>query len=766
MRGLLIAGAIALAAAVVVSAARDPAPYRVGQRTPRPLTARVEYSVPNPDRTALLRLRARESAPNQFTLDVTLLNDLAGRLANAFAPLNDPSLDPAAWRREAAELGLQFDDASVTEVQRRAAAGESAQIAQSVQNAIQRMARVPLVQWNETIELRTSLYAMMIDPDNPEGRREPVSQIIQCDSADAAERAAAMVVAEFPEPFRPSLQRSIATLLRGPDGLVRPLFRYDAEASRHAAERMGEQVPEQFDVYPRGAQLADAGTLSATEVALLTSEHAAAMLQAARSPLGVRGWVTVSQARAGLAFAIVFGFGAYLLRFRHFNQTMLGNPWLLITMLLALLMVARAVYVRTGIPEYAVGLLAFGAMLVALVGPLGAKTTLAGILCLLITMAANGGVGFLVTLLAVAGVLIGAIQEVRSRGRIVLVSLVAALTALLIGTAAGLLEGQPLGFVFWKCALRAAAATLAAGLLVEGILPLIERLFGVSTAMTLLEWCDANRPLMRMLAGEAPGTYNHSLMVGSLAEAAAEAIGAHGLLCRAGAYYHDIGKTNNPDYFIENQQVGGSRHAKLNPALSHLVIINHVKNGIEMADEYGVPESLHPFIAEHHGTTVVEYFFVQATKARRDDEPEVSETEFRYPGPKPQSRETAILMICDAVEGTVRAMSEPTPARIEETVARVVQRRLIDGQFDECELTFRELATIQKAVVKALNSVYHARIVYPERPEADDDEAEPDEKSQAAPRAKIATEAPAPQPEPNSRASRESQPASATTNTP
>jgi putative nucleotidyltransferase with HDIG domain len=232
--------------------------------------------------------------------------------------------------------------------------------------------------------------------------------------------------------------------------------------------------------------------------------------------------------------------------------------------------------------------------------------------------------------------------------------------------------------------------------------------------MTLLEWCDPNRPLLRMLAADSPGTYNHSLLVGTLADAAAEAIEANGLLARSGAYYHDIGKVNKPEYFVENQALDmGNRHERLSPAMSHLIIIGHVKDGIEMAKEYGLPANLHSFIPEHHGTTLVEYFFHAANRARKPGDAEVSDVEFRYPGPKPQSRETAIVMLCDGVEGAVRAMPEPTPGRIEDTVARIVQKRLMDGQFDECELTFRDLEIIRRTLVKTLCSIYHARIVYP-----------------------------------------------------
>jgi putative nucleotidyltransferase with HDIG domain len=289
--------------------------------------------------------------------------------------------------------------------------------------------------------------------------------------------------------------------------------------------------------------------------------------------------------------------------------------------------------------------------------------------------------------------------------------------ALLTSMAMGLFDGQRLGFVLMD-SLWAAGTTLMAAFVVEGVLPGIERLFRLSTGMTLLEWCDASKPLMRMLAADAPGTYNHSLLVGALAESAAEAIGANGLRCRAGSYYHDIGKINKPEYFVENQTAGrSSRHDKLSPAMSLLVIIGHVKDGIEMAKEYGLPASLHAFIPEHHGTTLVHYFYHAASQARGPDDPVVPETEFRYPGPKPQSRETAIVMLCDGVEGAVRAMAEPTPNRIEGVVADIIQKRLADGQLDDCDLTFRELAEIERSLVKSLCGIYHARIVYQEKEE-------------------------------------------------
>ena len=261
---------------------------------------------------------------------------------------------------------------------------------------------------------------------------------------------------------------------------------------------------------------------------------------------------------------------------------------------------------------------------------------------------------------------------------------------------------------------RAAAFTLLVGFVVQGTLPLAERLFRVATSLSLLEWCDANKPLMKRVAMMAPGSYNHSLQLGSMCEAAAETVGANGLLARVGAYYHDVGKTNKPGYFVENQDGAASKHAKLSPAMSLLIIIGHVKDGLELAREYGLPAVLHEFIATHHGTTLVEYFYHAATQQRKghtDRAPD--EVEFRYAGPRPASKEAGILMLADVAESSVRAMTDPTPGGIENQVHAVVARRLSDGQLDECDLTLKQVHQIETSLIKSLRSVYHGRITYP-----------------------------------------------------
>jgi hypothetical protein len=215
---------------------------------------------------------------------------------------------------------------------------------------------------------------------------------------------------------------------------------------------------------------------------------------------------------------------------------------------------------------------------------------------------------------------------------------------------------------------------------------------------------------------EAPGTYNHSLQVATLSEEAAEAIGANSLLCRVASYYHDVGKINKPEYFIENQTDGVNRHLNLDPNLSFLIIMGHVKDGIELAREYNLPTSIFPFIQQHHGTTLVEYFYHRACskqEQREQDGPAISEVQYRYPGPKPKSREIAVVMLADAVESATRTMAEPNPSRIESLVHDLAMKRLLDGQFDECDLTMRDLDRVERSLVKTLAGIYHGRIAYP-----------------------------------------------------
>jgi len=305
------------------------------------------------------------------------------------------------------------------------------------------------------------------------------------------------------------------------------------------------------------------------------------------------------------------------------------------------------------------------------------------------------------------------LREIRTRSKLIEVCSLAALVIFTMVWLVGLwLRFDTMEIL--KNSFAAAAGSVAVGFIVQGFLPFIERLFRTATSLTLLDWSEATKPLLKRLAVEAPGTFNHSLQIGMLAEAAAESISASGLLCRVGSYYHDVGKLNKPRYFVENQAERINQHKELSPTMSRMIIVGHVRDGLELAREYKLPRILHQFIEAHHGTTLVEYFYHEATKKSEGETGQiVSENEFRYPGPKPTSKEAAIVMLTDAVESATRTVQDPTPNRIENVVYNVGMRRLQDGQFDNCDLTMRQLRLIENSLVKSLCAMYHSRIAYP-----------------------------------------------------
>ena len=255
---------------------------------------------------------------------------------------------------------------------------------------------------------------------------------------------------------------------------------------------------------------------------------------------------------------------------------------------------------------------------------------------------------------------------------------------------------------------------IACSIIVLGILPLFEYLFGTITNISLLELADFSHPLLQRMTLEAPGTYHHSLVVGNLSEAACRAVGANSLLARIGAYYHDIGKLEKPEYFSENQALIENKHDDLSPSMSKLIIMNHVKDGIELAKKYRLNPQLVDFISQHHGSGLVYYFYRRALENIEEDQ-DVKEEGFRYAGPKPNTKETAIVLLADSVEAATRALRNPTPPKIEEVVHKVVNNKFIDGQLDECDLTLKDLEKISAVFIRILGGIYHSRVSYPEQ---------------------------------------------------
>jgi len=333
------------------------------------------------------------------------------------------------------------------------------------------------------------------------------------------------------------------------------------------------------------------------------------------------------------------------------------------------------------------------------------------VVSLLVAIVYGLGLPFL-TGSALAGIAaIATAAGVRRRRDFYMPMLVVAIAYAFAIGAMGLVDGARLDVLLRRMAWGVLAG-FSSVLLVTLLLPLLESLFSVTTDITLLELADLNRPILRKLMLEAPGTYHHSLVVGSLSEAAAETVGGNPLLSRVAAYYHDIGKIDKAEYYVENQSNARSRHEKLSPTMSCLIIEAHVREGAEIARREKLPKAILNGILEHHGTTLMTFFFHKAKQA----DPGVEERDFRYPGPKPASKETAVLMLADAVEAAARSLTEPTPSRIRGVVTRILDARVEDGQLDESPITFEDLAKIRESFIPILTALFHARVHYPGAP--------------------------------------------------
>lgn len=318
------------------------------------------------------------------------------------------------------------------------------------------------------------------------------------------------------------------------------------------------------------------------------------------------------------------------------------------------------------------------------------------------------------TIVAIIGGLVSiyTVSHLNQRAQLVRASLYIAMVNMVTIFAVGLMWNQPMPVISLGV-MMGLANGIFASVLTIGTLPFFESAFGVTTSVKLLELSNPNHPLLKRLMMEAPGTYNHSILVGNLGEAASEAIGADSLLVRVASYYHDIGKVKRPFYFIENQMGGENPHDKIAPTLSTLIITSHVKDGVELAREHHFPRALVDIIEQHHGTSLVSYFH---HKAKEGEKPEaVLESDFRYQTPKPQNRETAIIMLADSIQAAMHVLERPTKGVLESRVREIIKQKLMDGQLEECDLTFRDLEIIAQAFVRALSSMFHNRIEYPDQ---------------------------------------------------
>lgn len=480
---------------------------------------------------------------------------------------------------------------------------------------------------------------------------------------------------------------------------VRPNLFFDQEETIHQKQRaMAEIEPVKFSkgqtIVPEGAKLVEDDIIHLRDAGLLG--------EGGDYP-SVMGSALLALLLVGLAATFLFFYrpGVYN------NDSLLLLFGLVVVLTL---LISRIIWPISGflMPVSA------GGMLLAIL--LDEQIAFLGVVVISVAVGflTGGEMDFMFVSLLGSAVAIYGVNRVAQRSDLMragftvsLVNGVSILALILVAGRASIYQVQ-----MWWDLLWGLTGGIFAAVLTIGSLPFFESLFGLLTSIKLLELSNSNQPLLRKLLMEAPGTYHHSIMVGNLAEGAAEAVGGDALLARVGAYYHDIGKIKRPYFFVENQLGGRNPHDKISPNLSALIVTAHVKDGLELARSYGLPQEIRAFIEQHHGTTLVSYFFNRATENGKTEQ--ILEANFHHDGPIPQSRETAIVMLADACEAAVRSLGRPTPGRIEGVVRKLVKDRLEQGQLDQSDLTLRDLDLIAATFSRVLSGIFHGRIEYPE----------------------------------------------------
>ncbi|MBL4590896.1 MAG: HDIG domain-containing protein [Phycisphaerales bacterium] len=730
--GALVLVLFVLASSTLTIWTRSQPLVAVGQIAGETRTSRVEFIAKDLQQTQRLKEDARQNIPRVYSADLPVLEDIRASLANlprtlagvsqfdkvdrsirvrfglseeAFAVLNSMPDDEASsdqWQRHVEELDAILRRRPMMDRQswqRATQEGRNSQIELRYGPEIEQIADPQRISRDDAINI-----------ENREQIKDEINRIVR--------------IAGFTEPVASIVRQR---LLQDP----RPTFSADTTATIAAQSEAAELILPVRRTITVGQRLYARGDILEQTTLKLANQEIREFHAQGNLTRRVLRWVSI----VGLIGAVVLGLSGYL---AMFSTKIARRParfaWLSLLMLVA-------VFSASLLVAYDPRLLWLGsltavvlvAVLVCVAYDQRTALVVSSIVAFLIALALKLDIGMVIVMLIGIGSAVVQLREIRERRTLIRMSIITA-GALCIGTLFNQLIMLPTvgagGTAISGSVITASAHSLIAGLLVGGIalfiLPFIEKVFDITTGMTLIELRDPKQPILRELQQRAPGTYNHSLNVASIAESAAESIGADALLTYVGCLYHDIGKMNKPDYFIENQSGGLNKHDKLNPAMSLLVIIGHVKDGMEMANEHSLPKVLRHFIEAHHGTTLVEYFYRRAREqAEHADEERTAEQilqetaeqlpdeiNYRYPGPRPRTKEVAITMLSDAVESATRTLAEPTPARIDALVRTLANKRMSDGQFDECDLTFRELNTICESITKSVASIYHGRIRY------------------------------------------------------
>jgi putative nucleotidyltransferase with HDIG domain len=710
---LAIAVGFWICASVIVLSGEDRLPYFRSQKLNQPVVSRVEFSVENKRKTEEQRKSAEQSAPHCFRFNQALSDRIQAEFRDLHAAVK--SAEDFAKYTEAYAQRWPLDEAAFNVLKPLTDEAGSERFKRNVDSIAERLGREFMIASADVDrEMRSTASTVTIIHGDGKVDSVPKERLEYANNTDHVDRLARDLVRYV---FAPQLEDSLVAIVKNaivpPDGRVQPVYEFDRALTREKrAEQLASLQPV-MDPYEPGDILVQRGELDDEDLALLRAEHDQYIVQRSIDRELLSQWRWKRLGLLGVVMMITVGLSIYTARCQPRVVRKPARALALASLLLLMLTADRIVLVgMDASPMWSVATITMTAAVLVIaysqIFAIGATTGLA-----FLTIPTLGApYSLLLILLTVASVLIILLREVRTRLKMVEVGALGALAAGVSACFVSLAQQQDA----LRTSAIAALAAIAGTSVVMVLLPVIERVFRITTSLTLLEWADTSKQLLRQLIEKAPGTWQHSNMLGSIAEKAAEEIGANGLLVRVGAFYHDVGKSCKPNYFVENQQAKVSAHQGLAPTMSLLVILAHVKDGLALAKEHRLPPVLHQFIAEHHGTTIVRYFHARATQEARASgrpEREPSESEFRYPGPKPRSRESAILMVCDSTEGAVRALQDPTPGRIENVVHEILMARLMDGQFDDCDITLKELSRVEESLVKSLCAIHHGRIAYP-----------------------------------------------------
>ncbi len=727
---------------VAVESWKAPFPYRLGMYSEHGILASISFKVANPIETDRQRTQKESDVPYYFIQNPNLIDKLSGLLEEDLKTVaNAKSLDELNSDVRA-ELGLtpsrrleQFMDKFTEEPEQTFA--ELKSLVSSPDSSDDKKIKAIIADFKELIaplkiygivnendltkhQIRTGDKIVIIySGKDDEGKPLTPKHVSTADIRlpDQLSENSGVIGRDATWSRFPNLDQMKKVLshwihFQAPTTLV-----YDASRTQAERKQARQNVEEVYDTFERGTVLVEPGQLiEDNQLALLRAEYET-------KEKAVPYYERVVRVSFIFLMFIVLAVlnGYHLLRNKRAVARTVSRLSIYLSVIVLTVFLGRILSYdpwRAEVLPLVVTVMVFAIVYDQIMAILTALS-----LSLILCLSTGSSLGHFVVLMSISSVAVTSLATVSSRSTLIKLGFGMGLTYFLVYWGINLINSQELSNglidqqVLWE-SLQGAGWCLAAGYLVAGSLPFIESLFGVVTDISLLEMSNVSHPLLQELVRRAPGTYNHSISMATIGEAAADKIGANGLLVRVAAYYHDIGKMLKPQYFIENMVVGSeSLHDNLAPAMSTLIIIGHVKDGVDLARQHNLPQPIIDFIEQHHGTTLVEYFFREAEKQADqspDHKTDAEESSFRYPGPKPQTREAGVMMLADAVESASRTLSDPTPKRIKSLVHSLVMKRLLDGQFNECSLTLSEINIVEESLVKSLIGIYHGRIKYPE----------------------------------------------------